>query len=46
MADVAAIFHWPLSQLESLDVFELLGWRRRAVARFNRMWGDPKGGGQ
>jgi hypothetical protein len=45
MADIAAIFHWPLAQIEALDLFDLLAWRRRAVARFNRMWGTKDGGG-
>lgn len=39
MADIAAIFHWPLSQLEALDLSELFTWRRLAVQRFNTMWG-------
>lgn len=39
MADIAAIFHWPLAALEALELPELIGWRRRAVDRFNRMWG-------
>ena len=39
MADIAAIFHWDLPRLETLELSELLAWRRRAVDRFNRMWG-------
>jgi len=42
MADIAAIFHWPLRDLERLDLFELMAWRRRAVERFNRMWGKDE----
>ncbi|HZG31906.1 MAG TPA: GpE family phage tail protein [Sphingopyxis sp.] len=37
MADIAAIFHWSRESLEALDMFELLDWRQRAVARWNRM---------
>ena len=33
MADIAAIFHWPLSDLLSLDLPELCAWRSRAAAR-------------
>lgn len=39
MADIAVIFHWPLSELAALDLFDLIHWRRRAVARWNRMQG-------
>jgi hypothetical protein len=39
MADIAAIFHWSLADLERLDPFELLNWRRLAVERWNRMNG-------
>ncbi len=42
MADIAAIFHWPLPALEALSLTELLAWRRRAVDRFNTMWGKGK----
>jgi hypothetical protein len=36
---VAAIFHWPLSDIEALDLVDLIGWRSRAVDRWNRMHG-------
>ena len=36
MAEIAAIFHWPLSELRELDLRELLEWRERAVAWWNR----------
>lgn len=39
MADIAAIFHWPLADLAALDLFDLIAWRRRAVDRWNRMQG-------
>ena len=40
MADIAAIFHWPLSELVSLDAADLVAWRNRAIDRWNRMNGD------
>lgn len=43
MADIAAIFHWPKAELEALTLPELLDWRERAVARWNRMHGKPEG---
>lgn len=43
MAEVAAIFHWPLSELAALTLDELIDWRERAVAVWNRMHG-PKDG--
>ncbi|QDQ29149.1 GpE family phage tail protein [Chitinimonas arctica] len=33
MADIATVFHWPLSELEGLTVAELLAWRERARQR-------------
>jgi hypothetical protein len=37
IADIAAVFHWPLSELIRMELAELLDWRRRAVAVWNRM---------
>ncbi len=37
IADVAAVFHWPLGDLLALDVEDLAAWRDRAVARWNSM---------
>lgn len=37
MADIAAIFHWPLSELKALDLDELILWRSLAVEGWNRM---------
>lgn len=37
MADIAAIFHWGLADLERLDVLDLLRWRDLAVTRWNEM---------
>jgi hypothetical protein len=31
------IFHWPLSELEVLDIDRLLFWREKAVAAWNRV---------
>ncbi|RSU63360.1 GpE family phage tail protein [Sphingomonas koreensis] len=39
MADIAAIFHWPLSELRALEVDELIFWRDLAVQRWNEMQG-------
>ncbi|HIQ16431.1 MAG TPA: GpE family phage tail protein [Novosphingobium capsulatum] len=37
IADIAAVFHWPLSELIRMELAELIDWRRRAVAVWNRM---------
>lgn len=42
MADIAIIFHWPLSELSQLDLPDLLAWRGRAVARWNEINRPPK----
>ncbi|MBB4266880.1 GpE family phage tail protein [Roseospira visakhapatnamensis] len=39
MADVAALWGWPLSDLERLTLWETLDWRARAVER--RSWPVP-----
>ncbi|WP_239953730.1 GpE family phage tail protein [Pantoea sp. Z09] len=33
MADIAAIFHWPLSEMNNLPLAELLDWRHKALIR-------------
>ncbi|ENV3746267.1 GpE family phage tail protein [Enterobacter asburiae] len=33
MADIAVIFHWPPSELNSLSVTELITWRDKALQR-------------
>lgn len=33
MADVAAIFHWPPSEMDSMSVSELMAWREQARLR-------------
>ncbi len=44
MADIAAIFHWPLSELEAMEIGDLLDWRSRAITRWNRMHGGKDDG--
>jgi hypothetical protein len=44
MTDIAAIFHWPLSELEQLELSELIDWRARAVAWWNRVNAPKKKG--
>lgn len=39
MADVAAVFGWPLAELREMEIDELLDWRRRARERS----GEPPG---
>lgn len=43
MADIAGIFHWPLSELKALDMDELAEWRERAVQFYNRVNAPAKG---
>jgi GpE protein len=33
MADMAAVFHWPLSEMSGMSLAELLSWRERARLR-------------
>lgn len=42
MADIAAIFHWPLAQIAALDFDALLYWRNAAVRAWNRLNAPPK----
>jgi hypothetical protein len=37
MAEIAAIFHWPLTELVAMPIDELIDWRERAVTAWNRM---------
>lgn len=39
MADIAGVFHWPLSELKLLDIDELAEWRQRAVKWWNETHG-------
>jgi len=36
IADIAFIFHWPLSEIERLDIADLIHWRDMAVTCWNR----------
>lgn len=42
MGDIAAIFHWPPSVMDPMDLGELIHWHGIAVDRWNRMHGDGK----
>lgn len=44
MANIAAIFHWPLSELRELTLDELVAWNGRAIERWEAMWAPKKGG--
>lgn len=33
MADIAAVFHWPLSEMLAMSLWELMEWRERARVR-------------
>ncbi|WP_084682881.1 GpE family phage tail protein [Perlucidibaca piscinae] len=33
MADIAAVFHWPPSTMDDMDLAELMGWREDARKR-------------
>jgi Phage P2 GpE len=46
MADIAGIFHWPLSELKALDMDELVDWRDRAVRWWNQANAAPKNSGK
>lgn len=37
MTDIAAIFHWPLADMEAMPLPELSAWRERAVGWHNRI---------
>ena len=42
MADIAAVFHWPLSEMVGMDVGELAAWRERAAERMKALTGEQK----
>lgn len=42
MADIALIFHWPLSDLLALSLSDLLLWRKLAIDRWNHVNAPPK----
>ena len=37
MADIAAVFHWPLAELERLALPDLVDWQQLAIDRFRSM---------
>ncbi|WP_081775113.1 GpE family phage tail protein [Methylobacillus glycogenes] len=39
MANIAAIFHWPLSEMDGMSLEELSDWNDHAVARSGSMGG-------
>jgi hypothetical protein len=41
MADLAFLFHWPVSEMDAMPVAELMAWHRRALARLKATL--PKG---
>lgn len=42
MADIAAVFHWPVSEMAEMTVSEVLDWRDRAVERWKQMHASDK----
>ncbi|WP_327195740.1 GpE family phage tail protein [Novosphingobium sp. Leaf2] len=44
IAEIAAVFHWPLSELAAMPIDDLLDWRERAIAIWNRMHASKEGG--
>lgn len=36
MADVAVIFHWPLSEISAFSLSELMNWQKRAIGRMRQ----------
>lgn len=41
MADIAFVFHWPLSSMDAMELSELVGWQQLAVKRFNAVNSPP-----
>ncbi|MGL5469875.1 MAG: GpE family phage tail protein [Shewanella sp.] len=37
MADIAIIFHWPLSEMAAMDIEELMGWHDKALDRWEKI---------
>lgn len=36
MANIAFIFHWPPSEMNAMEIDELMDWHERALERHNR----------
>lgn len=41
MADIAAVFHWALADMQAMSLPELMLWRGMALERFRQM--QPQG---
>ena len=37
MADIAIIFHWPLSEMAAMDIEELMDWHDKALDRWEKI---------
>lgn len=37
IADIAAVFHWPLAELVEMEIDDLLMWQKHAADRIPRM---------
>jgi len=44
MADVAMVFHWPPSDLEQMEVEDLMTWREKARQRHEQQTQERAGG--
>lgn len=42
IADIAAVFHWPLSEMVEMTVSEILACRDQAVERWKQMHSQEK----
>ena len=43
IADIASVFHWPLSELEAMPLDHLIMWREKAIDLWNTMQGGKDG---
>ena len=37
MADIDIVFRWQLSEMDSLELQELMQWREKAIVRWNQI---------
>ncbi|WP_288739549.1 GpE family phage tail protein [uncultured Rheinheimera sp.] len=37
MADIATIWHWPLSEMAAFELEELASWHEKALDRWNKI---------
>jgi hypothetical protein len=42
MADIAAVFHWPPSEMAAMDLGELMAAHGRAIERYKAMNGNER----